>query len=411
MASPMDVRDTGTGQQVPQTFQVTAAQVDEVQYKFAALQGEGERLVQILDGIVKSAGIKVPYNDLLLDNDKTSQFLQFVSESIQTGQVIQGDPEAVTKFQTWNDNMGKLATAMGIPPRGDQEDVQAFNKRLQESLSALLQRGQEQIRTLEAQIETQRQTIHEREALHQETLTLAQGVGEKRVEEMRKEATSFFTSEFERVQTEGQVFTRKQYEDELNKVRNDFSTSLSQDMAENERKLRESMAESILQQKLLAYDQEQVRNQLKTARDELKQARTNKNANAATIGKLNDKLQILKRSEAVSQATTELQLKGVENRYTIQGLQNKIANLTKSPVAGNTELAKVLRILEESQEPKKDPPNAKSKGGQNLLSAKKTVKKKKLPELTGNQMTVVAVVGAGLMALGSVASGMMAIFR
>ena len=410
MASGMEgVEELGAGKPLPRYIQLTEDQAQTVEYRFKALQGEGERLVGILDNIVKSAGIQVQYTDLLHDDEKLSEFLQFVSGRIQAGGVIQGDPDAVTKFQTWNDTMEKLSTAMGIPPRGEQEDVAAFNKRIRESLSALLERGQQQIQQLEADIQNQREVIRQQEALREQTLEWAEGISQERVQAMERAATEYFTSEFGRVISEGQVLTRQQYENKLTEMKNQFSTTMNQGMAENEKKLQESMVESIFQQKLLAYDQEQVRNQLKSAQDELKQARTNKNANAATIHVLKEKVNRLERSEAVSQATTELQLKGVENRYIVKGLQNKIANLTKSPTGtgGDTEIAKVLRILETSKPTAKNNPAPKG-----LLSAKTTTtKKKKVPELTGNQMTVVAVVGAGLMGLGSVASGMMAMFR
>ena len=203
MATPMEgVEELGAGRRRSQVVRVPQELIDQAEYRFAALQGEGERLVTILDAIVRSAGISVPYEALLYDNVKLKEFLQFVSGKIQGGQAIQGDPGALAKFQTWNDTMEKLAIAIGIPPRGDQEDVQTFNARLQESLSALLQHRQQQIQTLKAQIAKQAQYISQQEALHNQELTWAKDISEKRVQEMREQTTQYFTSEFERVQTE-----------------------------------------------------------------------------------------------------------------------------------------------------------------------------------------------------------------
>jgi hypothetical protein len=97
----------------------------------------------------------------------------------------------------------------------------------------------------------------------------------------------------------------------------------------------------------------------------------------------------------------------------MKGLRSELERLKKEEREGGHVMGLLKDRLDQSAKKTPAGKNSNANKSKNLLSAKKTTRatRKKMPELTGNQMTIVAVVGAGLMGLGSVASGMMAMLR
>jgi hypothetical protein len=392
---------------------------DNLQRQLGEMQKHRKGLEEILDAIVKqakTAGVTGTdkWRVMLTDDNQKEKFITWIGEQLRAGQQIEGDPDALTKLQAWDETMRQIALQVGIT-RGYMETPGDFAGRIQTEVHKKINESEVRKQNIER--------LNELLTAHQELIATKDAeileLNDKREEietlktQMKEETVRDIELQVRESIVKGKLLDKAGQEKLLDKLTSEMKLKVAEGEHENAVTLLRTVFQVEMDAQRAKDQQAQTAKDLEEAKQKLAKATQSGKTKNETIDKLKEQVSKLTIQKGVADATKSRDLQLIDQDHEMKGLRSELERLKKEEREGGHVMGLLKDRLDQSAKKTPAGKNSNANKSKNLLSAKKTTRatRKKMPELTGNQMTIVAVVGAGLMGLGSVASGMMAMLR